>query len=87
MRVAVHIRPLVENELAKGCQEILEVAPNSSQVRGVRASHSMLLALGCEPSLQQPKTHHHHGAATALSPMIPPCPPCADCCRGSQVHI
>jgi hypothetical protein len=32
VRVAVHIRPLVENELAKGCQEILDVTPNTPQV-------------------------------------------------------
>jgi len=32
VRVAVHIRPLVENELAKGCQEILEVTSNAAQV-------------------------------------------------------
>lgn len=34
VRVAVHIRPLVENELAKGCQEILDVAPHAPQVSG-----------------------------------------------------
>ncbi|KAF8064520.1 KIN4A [Scenedesmus sp. PABB004] len=33
VRVAVHIRPLVEQELAKGCQEILDVAPGSAQAR------------------------------------------------------
>lgn len=32
VRVAVHIRPLVENELAKGCQEILDVTPHNPQV-------------------------------------------------------
>lgn len=33
VRVAVHIRPLVEQELAKGCQEILDVSPSTPQVR------------------------------------------------------
>jgi hypothetical protein len=39
VRVAVHIRPLVENELAKGCQEILDVTCNTPQVStpGLRA--------------------------------------------------
>lgn len=32
VRVAVNIRPLVEQELAKGCQEILDVAPGAAQV-------------------------------------------------------
>ncbi|WIA39358.1 hypothetical protein OEZ86_005467 [Tetradesmus obliquus] len=32
VRVAVHIRPLVEQELAKGCQEILDVSPSTPQI-------------------------------------------------------
>lgn len=32
VRVAVNIRPLVEQELAKGCQEILDVTPGIAQV-------------------------------------------------------
>lgn len=32
VRVAVNIRPLVEQELAKGCQEILDVTPGTAQV-------------------------------------------------------
>jgi hypothetical protein len=37
VRVAVHIRPLVEQELAKGCQEILDVSPGQPQVGDITA--------------------------------------------------
>lgn len=46
VRVAVHIRPLIEAELAKGCQEILEVAPDQAQVL-------QLKPLQCRLSIQQ----------------------------------
>ncbi len=42
VRVAVHIRPLVENELAKGCQEILDVTPDTPQVSTQRAGGVVL---------------------------------------------
>eukprot|EP00878_Enallax_costatus_P041256 GHUV01047882.1.p1 GENE.GHUV01047882.1~~GHUV01047882.1.p1 ORF type:complete len:110 (-),score=25.64 GHUV01047882.1:133-462(-) len=38
VRVAVHIRPLVEQELAKGCQEILDVVPATAQVTAAAAA-------------------------------------------------
>lgn len=42
VRVAVHIRPLVEQELAKGCQEILDVSPGQPQVGPCTARSSSI---------------------------------------------
>lgn len=83
VRVAVHIRPLVENELAKGCQEILDVTPGAPQVSacqralcGVRvcnptpAIHSLASSLCRQRS--QPAACSAHTPSSLL---------CCPCCR------
>jgi hypothetical protein len=51
VRVAVHIRPLVEQELAKGCQEILDVSPGQPQVGNTTPSNEWFrpMTYACEP--------------------------------------
>lgn len=53
VRVAVHIRPLVENELAKGCQEILDVTPNTPQVSTQLGAHPTPSLSACSFSMQR----------------------------------
>ncbi len=42
--VAVHIRPLVESELAEGCQTCLSVTPGQPQARNL----GLILYMACQ---------------------------------------
>lgn len=40
--VAVHIRPLVDNEIIEGCQDILHVSPGQPQARKMNGRYSQI---------------------------------------------
>lgn len=56
VQVAVHIRPLIDNELQNGCQETLGVEPGTSQVIKSRDAHrpsqALLTGHHCYESMQ-----------------------------------